>query len=116
MIYLRDDGGDWTLLSPPVVVDVMLHARGVAQYQVVHRQQNDLLVQCVVEEGCSPTEVVAGLRRQFEASLGKLNCNRGVVLTITPVPEIPRTAIGGKLLQMRSLVAPPTDDADRLAA
>ena len=116
LIYLRDDGGGWTILSPPIVVDVMLHARGVAQYQVVHRRQNDLLVHCVIEDGSSPTEVVGGLRRQFDASLDKLNCTRGVRLTIEPVTEIPRTAIGGKLLQMRSLVAPPSETADRIAA
>src|SRR5690606_28487792 len=104
------------ILSPPLVVDIMLHARGVAQYQVVHRQQNDVIVYCVIEEGGSPTNVVAGLRRQFEASLGKLNCTRGVSLTIEAVAEIPRTAIGGKLLQMRSLVPPPSESVDCIAA
>jgi phenylacetate-CoA ligase len=116
LIYLRDDAGGWTILSPPIVVDVMLHARGVAQYQVVHRRQNDLLVRCVVEEGSVPSDVAGGLRNQFKTCLGKLNCTVGVTLTIEPMAEIPRTAVGGKLLQMRSLVDPPTESGDQIAA
>ena len=116
LIYLRDDAGDWKILSPPIVVDVMLHARGVAQYQVVHRRQNELLVRCIAEPGESPADVAAALHAQFVDTLTRLNCAYGVSLSIDPVDTIERTAIGGKLLQMRSLVAPPTDGSDLAAA
>lgn len=116
VIYLQDDDGNWTILSPPLVVDIMLHAVGVAQYQVIHRRQNELLVRCVTEEETSPADVLSSLRRQFVSSLARLNCSHGISLTIEPVDEIPRTTIGGKLLQMRSLVDPPTENADRAAA
>src|SRR5690606_9081546 len=44
VIYLRNDRGDWQTLSPPIVVDTLLHTTGLAQYQLVHVRQNELLL------------------------------------------------------------------------
>lgn len=115
-IYLRDDENAWQILSPPIVVDIMVHMHGIAQYQVIHRTQNELLVSIVVEEGAGPADVAAALRRQFMQTLERLKCAQRVTLTVKAVDEIPRTAVGGKLLQMRSLVEPPAETEHRSAA
>jgi hypothetical protein len=61
-------------------------------------------------------EVAAALNRQFIETLKQMNCTKRVSLRVELVDEIQRTEIGGKLLQMRSLVEPPVESSDLAAA
>ncbi len=107
LIYLHADDGDWKMLSPPIVVDIMLHTQGVAQYQVMHARQNELHVTCIPEPGMQPEFVASGVRHEFMTTLRRLRCADAVRLDVSIIDQFSRDTLGGKLLQMVSLVSPP---------
>lgn len=114
-IHLRDDRGGWQMLSPPIVVDTMLRAQGVAQFQVIHVRQNVLEVKFIPQKGTIPADVGASIEREFANNLTRLGCGRSVSVSTQQVDSFQRTEGGGKLIQTISLVAPPTA-AERMAA
>ena len=107
-IHLRSNQGRWQMLSPPVVVDTMLRAVGVAQFQVIHVRQNELDVKVIPMKGFAPLEVVASVGRQFANVLERLECGHTVTVAVGVVDGFLRTEGGEKLLQTISLVAAPT--------
>ena len=114
-IHLRSDRGSWQLVSPPIVVDTMLHAQGVAQFQVIHVRQNELEVKFIPLKGVDGNDAGASIRQQFTNVLSRLGCALSVKVSVEQVDGFQRTEIGGKLLQTVSLVAPPTSDQPALA-
>lgn len=114
-IHLRADRGGWQMLSPPIVVDTMLRAQGVAQFQVIHLRQNVLEVKFIPQKGTIPADVGASIEREFANNLTRLGCGRSVSVSSQQVDSFQRTEGGGKLIQTISLVAPPTA-AERMAA
>lgn len=107
-IHLRGDQGTWQMLSPPIVVDTMLRAVGVAQFQVIHVRQNELEVKIIPLKGFTNEQVVASVSQQFHNVLGQLGCSNSVKVDVERVDSFQRTEGGGKLLQTISLVAPPS--------
>jgi phenylacetate-CoA ligase len=107
-IHLRSDRNRWQLLSPPVVVDTMLRATGVAQFQVIHVRQNELEVKFIPQKGFDTRDVGVSIARQFDNVLSRLDCGHSVAVAVEQVDSFQRTEGGGKLLQTVSLVAPPT--------
>lgn len=107
-IHLRSDHGTWQMLSPPIVVDTMLRAVGVSQFQVIHVRQNELEVKFIPLKGCATQDVASSIGKQFENVLGRLGCSNSVKVSVQHVDSFQRTEIGGKLLQTISLVAAPT--------
>jgi len=107
-IHLRSDQNSWQMLSPPVVVDTMLRAVGVAQFQVIHVRQNELEVKFIPLKGFESRIVTESIGKQFDNVLGRLGCGNSVRVSVEQVDSFQRTELGGKLLQTVSLVAPPT--------
>lgn len=107
-IHLRSDRNSWQMLSPPIVVDTMLRAIGVAQFQVIHVRQNELEVKFIPLKGFDSREVTDSIGKQFDNVLGRLGCANSVTVSVEHVDCFQRTEVGGKLLQTVSLVAPPT--------
>lgn len=115
VIYLRNERGDWQTLSPPIVVDMMLHTTGVAQYQLVHVRQNELVLRYRAERGCDSAAAAESIRLAFDRTLERLYCRRTVLLCIEPVEQLRRTEGGEKLLQVVSHVASPAAENRRVA-
>ncbi len=113
-IHLRNDQGIWQMLSPPIVVDTMLRTIGVAQFQVIHVLQNELIVKFIPLKEFAIEDVAASIRKSFANVLCRLACGNSVKVTVERVDAFQRTEGGGKLLQTISLVAPPA--ASRRAA
>lgn len=107
-IHLRSDRGSWQLVSPPIVVDTMLHAQGVAQFQVIHVRQNELEVKFIPLKGVEARDAATSIQQQFTNVLSRLGCANSVTVSVELVDGFQRTEVGGKLLQTVSLVAPPT--------
>ena len=107
-IHLRNDRGTWQMLSPPVVVDTMLRATGVAQFQVIHIRQNELQVKFIPSKGHDVASVAASVELQFANVLRRLDCSNSVTAIAEAVDRFERTEVGGKLLQTISLVPPPS--------
>jgi phenylacetate-coenzyme A ligase PaaK-like adenylate-forming protein len=107
LIHLRSDAGPWQILSPPIAVDTMLRARGVAQYQIVHLCQNELEVRYLPLKGADPRQVAESIQEQFSSVLSSLGCACSVSVRVTQVEKFDRAGVGGKLQQMISLVAAP---------
>ena len=116
LIHLRNDQGNWQILSPPIAVDTMLHAQGVAQYQVVHSSQNELQVRFQPVKGTDPNLVNQSIQQQFTHVMSKLGCAASVTVRVEQVESFERLGIGGKLQQMISQVAPPTTTQPVVAA
>ena len=107
LIHLRNDLGSWQILSPPIAVDTMLHAQGVAQYQIAHVRQNEVEVRFLPVMGAAPEQVARSIRDQFSHVMNRLGCDRTVNVLVKRVDEFQRTGVGNKLQQMISLVEPP---------
>ncbi|MFO1315386.1 MAG: hypothetical protein U1F58_07255 [Burkholderiales bacterium] len=106
-IHLTDDRGGWQMLSPPIVVDTMLHAQGVALFQVVHARQNELEVKFIPIAAAEGAAAGDSIRQAFASTLRRLGCAGSVKVAVEQVEVLERTALGGKLLQTVSRVAPP---------
>lgn len=106
-IHLRSDRGTWQMLSPPIVVDTMLKAKGVAQFQVIHVRQNELEVKFIPQKGTAAQSVAASIKQQFDTALARLGCTNSVTTKVEQVDSLQRTATGGKLIQTISLVPEP---------
>jgi phenylacetate-coenzyme A ligase PaaK-like adenylate-forming protein len=102
--YLRDESGRFTP-HPPVPFEVLfLNVDHLAQYQLVHDEQNRLVVRYVVEEGGDPSRVRDVLSERFARYLAQNRLERCVRLDLVAVPKIEREATGHKLRQIYSKV------------
>lgn len=108
LIHLLNDRGSWQILSPPIAVDTMLRAKGVAQYQIAHVRQNEVEIRFQPAKGADPSDVADSIRNQFINVMHKLDCSNTVNVWVERVDEFQRTGVGNKLQQMISLVPAPS--------
>lgn len=104
--YLEDAGGRLTP-HPPVPFEVLfLNVDGLLQYQLVHEEQNRLMVRYVVGEG-DPEEVRRVLAERFDDYLARNLLSGCVTVRLERVDRIDREAQGHKLRQIYSRVPRP---------
>jgi phenylacetate-coenzyme A ligase PaaK-like adenylate-forming protein len=111
--FLRDASGAY-VPHPPVPFEVLfLNVEHLAQYQLVHEEQNRLVVRYVVEEGGDEGRVRASLSERFTRYFVQNRLEGCVRVDFVPVQGIEREAAGHKLRQIYSRVPRPValDDA-----
>jgi hypothetical protein len=105
--FLRDQSGAFTP-HPPVPFEVLfLNVEGLAQYQLVHEEQNRLLVRYVIDEGGEGERVRQSLAARFGSYLAQNRLEGCVRVDFLEVPRIEREATGHKLRQIYSKVPRP---------
>lgn len=105
--YIQDDDGR-TRAFPPVPFEVLfLNLDGMRQYQLVHETQNHLRVRFASEPGADSSVIGRELERRFSAYFADNRAGASVTLSIEPVDDIEREAVGHKLRQVLSKVPRP---------
>ena len=108
--FLADAAGAYQA-HPPVPFEVLfLNVSGLAQYQLVHERQNELLIRFVTDSGAHPASVGGRIESRFKDYLASNRLGDGVRLTIEPVDNISREPGGHKLRQVYSKVPRPVLD------
>jgi phenylacetate-CoA ligase len=105
--FLHDASGAFTP-HPPVPFEVLfLNVEHLAQYQLVHEEQNRLVVRFVTEPGGDTDRVRAQLSGRFEQYLAQNRLDGCVRVEVVGVERIEREAVGHKLRQIYSKVPRP---------
>jgi phenylacetate-coenzyme A ligase PaaK-like adenylate-forming protein len=93
---------------PPIPFETLfLDVAGLAQYQLIHEEQNQLRVRFVPDTGADTHSIVHHLGQRFAHYLAKNQLAECVRVAIEPVTRLEREPGGHKLRQMYSKVPRP---------
>ncbi|MBN2361370.1 MAG: phenylacetate--CoA ligase family protein [Deltaproteobacteria bacterium] len=107
VIYLRRGDGSFVALPPIPFELVFLNVHGLKQYQLVHRQQNELHIRFVTEPEADAGAIDRDLVRAFSEFLRERGLGHEVLIHCEQVDRIARDPTTQKIRQIQSLVAVP---------
>ncbi len=105
--FLTDAQGRYHAYPPVPFETLFLNIDGLAQYQLVHEQQNLLHVRFVCAAGAQAERIASVLEKRFLDYLARNHLEGCVQLRINAVEEIAREKRGHKLRQMHNKVPRP---------
>jgi len=112
--FLVASNGD-VQAHPPIPFEILfLQVAGLLQYQLMHVEQNQLVVRYSREDGVDAVDLEKRLQREMQRYLREHNLDDAVGFELVPVDRIERPVGGGKLRQILSEV-PPLEGATRAA-
>lgn len=93
---------------PPIPFETLfLNVDGLAQYQLIHEEQNQLRVRFVPDAGADTHSIIHRLRERFTHYLAKNELAECVRVVVEPVAGLEREPGGHKLRQVMSKVPRP---------
>lgn len=93
---------------PPIPFETLfLDVAGLAQYQLIHEEQNHLRVRFVADNGADTHSIIHHLGQRFAHYLAKNQLAECVRVVVEPVTRLEREPGGHKLRQMLSKVPRP---------
>jgi phenylacetate-coenzyme A ligase PaaK-like adenylate-forming protein len=105
--FFADASGRFQAHPPIPFETLFLDVAGLAQYQLIHEQQNHLVVRFVPDKGADPSSIVSHLGRRFADYFEKNLLGECVRVVVEPVGHLEREPGGHKLRQMYSKVPRP---------
>ena len=109
IFWLKDNQGDCHAYPPMELKHLLLACNGLVQFQLLHRQQNELQVKFVCSSGRDPQSLGDAIRGNFEKYLKEKNLDQSVRVDLQHVPVLERSRQTWKLKQIVSEVPKPAD-------